>query len=50
MTWLTTWPVNGRPAYCEHDTEQAAAQHAHDLVRSGEATAATYFETDEVSG
>lgn len=49
MTWLTTWPTkpNGRPAYAEHDTEQAAALHAEQIVRAGEAVTATYFETPE---
>lgn len=49
MTWLSTWPSNGRPAYAEHDTEQQAEAHATELVRSGKAAVATYFETSEES-
>lgn len=48
MTWMTTWPTgtHGRPAYAEHDTEQAAEQHAVELVRSNTARTATVFELD----
>lgn len=28
MTWLSTWQSNGLPAYREHPTEAAAAEHA----------------------
>lgn len=44
MTWLTTWPLYGRPQYAEHDTETQAATHAEQLVRSGRTDTATYFE------
>lgn len=46
MTWTTTWPRNGCPQYREHPTERAAEAHATELVRSGTATHATFFETD----
>lgn len=46
MTWFTTWPANGVPQYAEHRTEQKAATHAEELVRSGRAKVATYFELD----
>lgn len=42
--WLTTWPHLGIPTYAQHDTEQQAAAHAHQIVASGTATVATYFE------
>jgi len=40
MTWIIT---------CEHDTEQQAADHAAEIVRSGRAKCATYYES-EVEG
>lgn len=47
--WITSWPAkpHGRPAYREHPTEQAAAAHADEIVRSGEAYTATYYEIEE---
>ena len=47
MTWFTTWPANGQPQYAEHQTEQKAATHAEELVRSGRAAVATFFHIDE---
>lgn len=44
MTWYSTWPSNGKPAYREHATEGAAEAHATEQVRSGNAENATYFE------
>lgn len=48
MTWFTTWPSNGRPQYAEHATEQAAANHADQIIRSKQADVATYFETGQL--
>jgi hypothetical protein len=42
--WLSTWPGAEMPV--EHDTEAAAAAHATELVRSGRAQVATFFEVD----
>lgn len=44
MTWLTTWPSNGRPAYKEHHSEAAAEAHAQAIVRQGKAATAVVFE------
>ena len=48
MTWFTTWPHNGRPQYAEHATEQAAANHAEQIIRTGAAAVATYFESGQL--
>lgn len=43
--WFTTWPAkSGGIEYAEHPTEKAAADHADQVVRSGTASVATYFE------
>jgi hypothetical protein len=47
MTWLSTWPENGIPAYRAHDTEAAAEAHAREVVSSKRAYVATYFEIRE---
>ena len=47
MTWLSTWPSNGKPAYAEHDTETQAEAHATEVVRSGKAAVATYYRIDD---
>lgn len=46
MTWFTTWPSAKGVEYAPHATEQKAATHAEELVRSGRAKVATYFELD----
>lgn len=48
MTWLTTWPHNGAPAYKEHPSEAAAEAHANALIRSGKTKAAVVFEIDQL--
>lgn len=48
MTWLSTWPENGIPAYRAHDTEAAAEAHATELVRAKRTTVATYYEIDDM--
>lgn len=50
MSWMTSWPSNGRPAYREHTTEAAAEAHASELVRSGNASSAVVFEMDSLEG
>jgi hypothetical protein len=47
MTWLSTWPENGIPAYRAHDTEAAAEAHAKEIVNSKRARVATYYEVHE---
>ena len=43
--WFTTWPnKTGGIEYAEHSTEKAAADHATQVVRTGTASVATYFE------
>lgn len=46
MTWLSTWPENGIPAYRAHDTEAAAEAHAKEVVSNKRAYVATVFEVD----
>lgn len=48
MTWLSTWPENGIPAYRAHDTEAAAEAHATEVVRAKKAIVATVFEIDDL--
>lgn len=43
MTWLTTWPEDGRPRFAAHATEQAAEDHAQAIVDSKRAVVATAF-------
>ena len=51
MTWLTTWPANGRPQFAEHPTEAKAEAHATELVNSRRADVATVFwSSDETNG
>lgn len=47
MTWLSTWPDQGRPTYRVHATEADAERHATDVVRRGDAAVATYFEMND---
>lgn len=46
MTWLSTWP-EPNPQYATHLTEGAAERHAAEIVRSGRAVVATYYEIEE---
>jgi len=46
MTWYSTWPSNGKPAYKEHPNETAAEAHAKWIVDSRTANYATAFEAD----
>ena len=46
MTWLTTWPKDGKPQYAPHATEAKAEKHAEELVRSGRAAVAVCFEIE----
>ena len=46
MTWFTTWPTTKGVVYAAHQTEQKAATHAEELVKSGRAAVATYFGVD----
>lgn len=48
MTWLSTWlarpPAPSSPQYAEHPTEVSAEAHAVELIRSGIARRATFYE------
>lgn len=47
MTFYATWPnPNGPNHYHPHETETQAEAHAAEIVRSGKASVATYFEID----
>ncbi|WP_163168087.1 hypothetical protein [Arthrobacter sp. Alg241-R88] len=47
MTWYSTWPSNGKPAYREHPTEAQAEAHAKFIVDSKTALYATAFEANQ---
>ena len=48
MTWYVTWPTNNGVAYEEAAHETDAARRAEQVIRSGRAATATYFEKDEL--
>lgn len=41
--WLTTWPLDGRPNFREHPTEQAAEQDAANLRMRGHVSAMVFW-------
>jgi hypothetical protein len=46
MTWYVTWLTNNGVAYEEARHETDAARRAKELIDTGRATKATYFETN----
>jgi hypothetical protein len=48
VTWYVTWPTHNGVAYEEAAHETDAARRAKELVDTGRATRATYFEKDEL--
>jgi hypothetical protein len=47
MTWYVTWPTHNGVAYEEAAHETDAARRAEQIIRSGRAATATYFETNQ---